>query len=61
MGGESWYDTCDGVYVSRNLSPYIPYRKKYYITPHSIRKSFFRIVPEVCFVKLYIFLGQREI
>lgn len=39
----------------------VPYSKKYYITPHMYQEEFFRIVPEVCFIKLYVFLSEREI
>lgn len=60
VGGKSWYDTCDGMYVSRNLSLYIGYSAKYYITPHTYQEKIFQNCPEVCFVKLYIFFGERK-
>lgn len=42
VGGESWYDTCDGMYVSRNLSLYIDYSKKYYITPRTYQEDIYQ-------------------
>lgn len=50
------------VFHYRNNFPYIPYSNKYYMRPHMYQQEvFFRIVPEVYFVKWHICLGERKI